>query len=155
MHVRKAHDELSKLLASAAANLGTFVTASILLDGLDKDNNDIETGERVNGTVREKLRSARGRFEILCGIGEDGMEILDPQANVLRLPASSAHPANKGVVNTEVLLAMVNRGKILGNTRPFLTRASSLAGKRLASPRLAAFANSCSAVIIPPNYQKS
>jgi hypothetical protein len=35
MHVRKAHDELLKLLASAPANLGTFVTASVLLDGLD------------------------------------------------------------------------------------------------------------------------
>jgi hypothetical protein len=26
----------------------------------------------VNGTVAEKIRSARGWFEILCGVGEDG-----------------------------------------------------------------------------------
>ena len=71
MHVRKAHDELWKL-ASAPANLGTFVTATVLLDGLDKDNEDVNTGERLNGTAREKIRSARGWFEILCRIGEDG-----------------------------------------------------------------------------------
>ena len=72
MHVRKAHDELWKLTTSAPANLGTFVTATVLLDGLDKDNEDVDTGDRSNGTAREKIRSARGWFEVLCGIGEDG-----------------------------------------------------------------------------------
>jgi hypothetical protein len=59
-------------LTSARASLETFVTASVLLDGLDKDNKEIGPGERVNGTVQEKLSNARGWFEILCGIGEDG-----------------------------------------------------------------------------------
>ena len=49
------------------------MTASVLLDGLEKDNQaDKETGERVNGTVCEKIDDARGWFEILCGVGEDG-----------------------------------------------------------------------------------
>src|SRR5438128_2257520 len=71
MHVRKASDELWKL-TSAPANLGTFITVAVLLDGLDKDNKDTDTGERPNSTAREKIRSARRWFEILCGIGEDG-----------------------------------------------------------------------------------
>jgi hypothetical protein len=72
MHVGKAHAVLLKLVASAPGNLGTFVIASVLLDELEKDNADIEPGQRVNGTVREKLASARGWIEILCGVGEDG-----------------------------------------------------------------------------------
>ncbi|SRR5260370_33368324 len=71
MHARKANDELWKL-TSAPANLGTFVVATVLLDGLDTDNEGIDAGERRNGTAREKIRSARNWFEILCGIGEDG-----------------------------------------------------------------------------------
>ena len=69
MHIRKAYDELWKL-ASAPANLGTFTTAYVLLDGLDKDNEDIDGGERLNNTASEKIQSARGGFEVLCGIGE-------------------------------------------------------------------------------------
>ena len=72
MHVRKALDELMKL-TSAPATVETFVTASVLLDGLEKDNSAAnESGQRENGTVDEKLSGARGWFEILCGIGEDG-----------------------------------------------------------------------------------
>jgi hypothetical protein len=37
MRARKAIGELRKLTA-APANLGTFITAAVLLDGLDKDN---------------------------------------------------------------------------------------------------------------------
>jgi hypothetical protein len=69
MHVCKAIDALQKL-ASAPANLGTFTTAYVLLDGLDKDNEDIDGGERLNNTASEKIQSARGGFEVLCGIGE-------------------------------------------------------------------------------------
>ncbi len=68
MHARKANDELWKL-TSAPANLGTFVVATVLLDGLDTDNEGIDAGERRNGTAREKIRSARNWFEILCGNG--------------------------------------------------------------------------------------
>lgn len=71
MHVRKANEELWKL-ASAPATLGTFVTASVLLDGLDRDNEDVDDGERLNAIARDKIREARSWFEILCGIGEDG-----------------------------------------------------------------------------------
>ncbi len=71
MHVRKRCKALSELITSGKANLNTFVTASVLLDGLEKDNNDVELGWRVNGTVVEKLSSIRSWFEILCGIGED------------------------------------------------------------------------------------
>jgi hypothetical protein len=68
MHIRKACDELRKL-ASAPADLGTFTTAAVLLDGLDRDNEDIDNG-RLNNTAREKIEDARGWFEVLCGIGE-------------------------------------------------------------------------------------
>src|ERR1022692_2363212 len=71
MHVRKANDELWKL-TSAPASLETFITAAALLDGLDKANEDANSGERTNGTVSEKIQGARHWFEILCGIGEDG-----------------------------------------------------------------------------------
>jgi hypothetical protein len=71
MHVRKATDELLKL-AAAPATLGTFTTAYVLLAGLDTDNEDVNDEERRNGTVHEKLHSARNWFEILCGIGEEG-----------------------------------------------------------------------------------
>ena len=69
MHIRKAYDELWRL-ASAPANLGLFTKAAVLLAGLDKDNEDIDTGERLNNTAREKIEDARGWFEVLCGIGE-------------------------------------------------------------------------------------
>jgi hypothetical protein len=72
MHVRKANDELWKL-ASAPATLGTFVIASALLDGLDKDNEDVDDGQRLNGTARDKISETRSWFEVLCGIGEDGI----------------------------------------------------------------------------------
>jgi hypothetical protein len=72
MHVRKACEELWNLAADAPANITTFVSASVLLDQLNEDNQDIEIGWRVNGTVREKLSRARRWFEILCGVGEDG-----------------------------------------------------------------------------------
>jgi hypothetical protein len=42
------------------------------LDGLDRDNEETNTGERPNEVVGEKIQSARNWFEILCGIGEDG-----------------------------------------------------------------------------------
>lgn len=71
MHVRKAIDELWKL-TSAPANIGTFITATVLLDELGKDNENIDVGERRNETVRDKIRSAHNWFSILCGIGEDG-----------------------------------------------------------------------------------
>jgi hypothetical protein len=71
MHARKANDELWKL-TFAPANLETLIKAAVLLDGLDTDNEDTDAGERRNGTAREKLHSARNKFEILCGIGEDG-----------------------------------------------------------------------------------
>jgi hypothetical protein len=71
MHARKAHDELWKL-TSSPANLQTFIAATILLDGLDKDNEDIAAGERCNSTAREKIQRSRAWFEILCGVGEDG-----------------------------------------------------------------------------------
>ncbi len=71
MHVRKANDELWKL-TSAPANLETFITAAVLLDGLGKANEDTDAGERPNETVREKIQRARHWFEILFGIGEDG-----------------------------------------------------------------------------------
>lgn len=72
MHVRKAHDELLKLLDSAPANLDTLTKAAMLLDGMEASNMDADEGERPNETVNEKLHSARGWFEILCGVGEDG-----------------------------------------------------------------------------------
>ena len=50
----------------------TFISAAVLLDGLDKDNEDTDPGERPNGTASEKVQSARSGFEDLCGIGEDG-----------------------------------------------------------------------------------
>lgn len=71
MHVRKLCKALSDLTTSGGANLETFVTASVLLDRLETDNNDVDLGWRVNGTVLEKISSTRGWFEILCGIGED------------------------------------------------------------------------------------
>ena len=90
MHVRKAHDELLKL-AAAPAGLPTFVTASVLLDGLRKDNEDTETGERDNETVREKIESARTWFEILCGIGEDGKWLPDDLRASIRQDLSVIH----------------------------------------------------------------
>lgn len=57
---------------SAPATLGTFVAAAVLLDGLNRDNEDIGAEERINGTAREKIGSAGGWFAILCGVGEDG-----------------------------------------------------------------------------------
>ena len=69
--MQKRCKALSELTTSGGANLGTFVTASVLLDGLEKDNSDVQLGWRVNGTVRDKLSSVRSWFEILCGIGED------------------------------------------------------------------------------------
>jgi hypothetical protein len=71
MHVRKATEELRKL-TSAPASIGTFIRATVLLDALEKDNENVDTGERRNETARDKIRSARNWFEILCGIGEDG-----------------------------------------------------------------------------------
>jgi len=71
MHVRKAHDQLLKL-ASEPASLDTLTKAAVLLDGLERDNTDVDEGERVNGTAREKIGSARSWFEILCGVGEGG-----------------------------------------------------------------------------------
>jgi hypothetical protein len=71
MHVSKVNDELSKL-AEAPATLETFIKAAVLLDGLDKDNEDTDEGERRNETASEKTESARHWFEVLCGIGEDG-----------------------------------------------------------------------------------
>lgn len=44
----------------------------MLLDGLDRDNEDTDAGERPNEVVGEKIQSARNWFEILCGIGENG-----------------------------------------------------------------------------------
>ncbi len=58
------------VLASAPANLDTFVKATIFLDGLERDNADIGEGEWVNGVARDKIDSARAWFEILCGVGE-------------------------------------------------------------------------------------
>lgn len=73
MHVRKAHDQLLKLVNSAPASLTTLTTASMLIAGMEASNTDHpDIGERPNETVREKLHSARGWFEILCGVGEDG-----------------------------------------------------------------------------------
>jgi hypothetical protein len=71
MHVRKAHDQLMKL-ASAPADLDTLIKATVFLDGLERDNVDVGEGERINGTARDKIHSARANFEILCGLGEDG-----------------------------------------------------------------------------------
>jgi hypothetical protein len=71
MHARKLCKALSELAKSGGPNLDTFVTAYVLLDRLEKDNNDVDVGWRVNGTVRDKIDGARNWFEILCGIGED------------------------------------------------------------------------------------
>jgi len=53
MHVRKANDELSRL-TSAPANLETFITDAALLDGLDRDNEDTDAGERPNEIGRRE-----------------------------------------------------------------------------------------------------
>ncbi len=71
MHVRKVTEELWAL-SNAAGSIDTYVKAAVLLDVLAKDNEDVETTERPNGTVREKIQSARNWFGILCGIGEEG-----------------------------------------------------------------------------------
>jgi hypothetical protein len=44
----------SDLATSGRANLETFVTAYVLLDRLEKDNNDVDLGWRVNGTALER-----------------------------------------------------------------------------------------------------
>jgi hypothetical protein len=71
MHIRKAVDQL-KTLAGSPATLDTYTKAAALLDGLAQENQEVEIGESPNETVDDKIDSARGWFEILCGIGEDG-----------------------------------------------------------------------------------
>jgi hypothetical protein len=72
MHARKAHHQLNEL-AKAPANIDTYTKAAVLIDGLLRRNARVlEANERLNETVKAKLKSARGWFEILCGIGEDG-----------------------------------------------------------------------------------
>jgi hypothetical protein len=71
MHVRKAYDRLNEL-AAGPADLDTYTKAAVLIDGLLRSNADSDNGERPNEIVNSKLRDARGWFEILCGIGEDG-----------------------------------------------------------------------------------
>jgi hypothetical protein len=72
MYVKKACDHLFELAISGPANLATFATVSVLLDGLNAENADCEAGERLNGTARNYIRQVRSWFEILCGVGEDG-----------------------------------------------------------------------------------
>ena len=72
MHVRKAYDELLKLLDIAPANLDVLTKAAVLFDGMERSNMDTAEGERPNRIVNEKLHSARHWFEILCGVGEEG-----------------------------------------------------------------------------------
>lgn len=71
MHVAKACKALSEL-SKAPADLDTYTKAAVLLAGLEADNADVDEGERPNETMKSKIHDARGWFEILCGIGEDG-----------------------------------------------------------------------------------
>jgi len=71
MHARKSVQQLG-LLAQAPSNLDTFVKAAVLLDGLERNNDNTSDGEHINGIVREKIQNARQWFEILCGVGENG-----------------------------------------------------------------------------------
>lgn len=84
MHARKAHGKLNEL-SKALPNLDTYTKAAVLIDGLLASTSAwLENDERPNEIVRSKLRSARGWFEILCGIGEDGNWTEDHLRDMIR-----------------------------------------------------------------------
>ena len=89
MHARKAHEQLNRLIDAAPADLATFTQAAVLIERLLKLNRRPEEG-RPNETVKSKLQSARGWFEILCGVGEDGAWREDDLRHYIRCDLATA-----------------------------------------------------------------
>ena len=71
MNLKKALDQLRRLVDEEPNDLNKYAKVHALLSGFDSENTDVN-GAMINVYSDEKIDDVRIYFCILCGIGEDG-----------------------------------------------------------------------------------